>query len=483
MNFEGVIVQVLQPYFFYSIFFLFVSFICVKIFLRLCPFVGERTKSLLYIIPLVVPLLVMAIFLPSTTLQVSSVDVVAGPALSVVEPSGLPIVLSPDPVVSVDHTMAVMGPISSRGTIASGHISPVDSITSTTRPFSSHLAGGFLVTSSQVTILSFTGICCIIGLVVGAFFALTMVVANDRIARRILRVILLSADERPWLQSMLAESSKKLAIACPKVGVVEDLRPNAFTIGYGRGATVVFSMGLLNLLDKEEVAAVALHELAHIKHNDLFFKTVTSALVAISFFNPVAFITASVAQRRREMFADEGAVVLLEHPYALSSALTKICSSLKTLPETGLFDRSSVGLMFTSSVFFRSGILATHPRLTDRLGNISMQKSGSMRLSKRSIMRVMMLSVMLLSFFVMSSYAVVELQHTYCVNVLGPVGLVGHTIGSVAVGGGEFPAEHMVISQSNMLIGAQGSDSRVLCQNGRHYFDGAISAPYIKQVD
>jgi Zn-dependent protease with chaperone function len=317
---------------------------------------------------------------------------------------------------------------------------------------------------------------------VGAFFALTMIIEDDRIARRILRVILLSADEQPWLQSMVAESSKKLAIVCPKVGVVEDLRPNAFTIGYGRGATVVFSMGLLNLLSKEEVTAVALHELAHVKHNDFFFKTLTSALVAVSFFNPVAFISASAAQRQRELFADEGAVALLDHPSALSSALTKICSSLKNLSGVGLFDRSSVGLLFVSSVFFRSGILATHPRLPARLGNISRQKSGSARLSGRSILRAVMLSVVLFSFFIVSSYAVVELQRVYYDNSQGPVELVGHVIGGVAVGGEEFSAERIVNSQGGMFVGDQSGVGCVLRQGGSPYFEGFFDAPYIKYV-
>jgi Zn-dependent protease with chaperone function len=145
------------------------------------------------------------------------------------------------------------------------------------------------------------------------------------------------------------------------------LRPNAFTIGYGRKATIVFSMGLLNLLDKEEVTAVALHELSHVKHHDFFFKTIASALTAISFFNPLSFITASAAQRQREMFADEDAIVLLDSPSALSSALTKISASLKTLPECGMFVKTTASLFITSSVMHRSNILATHPQLSQKI--------------------------------------------------------------------------------------------------------------------
>ena len=46
------------------------------------------------------------------------------------------------------------------------------------------------------------------------------------------------------------------------------LLPNAFTVGYGRNAVIVFSLGLLNMLDLNELTAVASHELAHVKARD-----------------------------------------------------------------------------------------------------------------------------------------------------------------------------------------------------------------------
>ncbi|MCL1976795.1 MAG: M48 family metalloprotease [Candidatus Bathyarchaeota archaeon] len=363
MSFEGVVIQLLQPYFFYSAVFLIASFVCIKIFTRFCSVISEKTKSLLYLVPLIIPLVVMFVFLPSTTFQTSVVDVKT--------------------IASIN-----MG----------GPISPL-------------AASVILVTVSHITTLSITGILCLIGLAMGAVFALTMVIADDRIARRILRVIPLSADEQPWLQAAIAESSKKIGLTCPKIGIVEDLRPNAFTIGYGHRAAIVFSIGLLNLLDKEEITAVALHELAHVKHRDFFFKTLTSALTAISFFNPIAFITASTAQRQREMFADEGAITLLDRPSALSSALTKICNSIKTLPETSMFTMASTSLLVTSSILYRSDILAMHPRLDKRLGNISKQKTR-IRLNNKTIIHAILLSVILITSFAVTSYTIVELQQS-----------------------------------------------------------------------
>ena len=232
-----------------------------------------------------------------------------------------------------------------------------------------------LLITSTSTVLSVTGIICYIGLIAGALFALSMVLSDDRLARRVLRVILLSPQEHQWLQAKVTESSKKLAIAPPKIGVVEDLRPNAFTIGYGRRATIVFSIGLLNLLSREEVVAVASHELAHVKNNDFFFKTISNALTTVSFFNPLAYISSSTAQREREMLADERAVELLEKPSALANALAKICKALQNLPKETMLANFSSNLLVSSSVLHRVGILSTHPRLDTRLRNISAPKT------------------------------------------------------------------------------------------------------------
>ncbi|MGA3111802.1 MAG: M48 family metalloprotease, partial [Candidatus Bathyarchaeia archaeon] len=251
MGFEGILNQIFQPYFYYSVIFLIVSFACVKILTKYCSFIGQRTKSLLYIFPLALPLAVMLVAFPSTVIQTIHQQPWS---------AGVPFGPLPPPPMQV-------------------------------------------VITSTSTVLSVTGVICYIGLIAGALFALSMVLSDDRLARRVLNVILLSSQEHQWLQAKVTESSKILAIAPPKIGVVEDLRPNAFTIGYGRRATIVFSIGLINLLSKEEVVAVASHELAHVKNNDFFFKTISNALTTVSFFNPLAYISSSTAQREREMLA------------------------------------------------------------------------------------------------------------------------------------------------------------------------------------
>jgi len=386
MGFEGIFNQIFQPYFYYSVIFLVVSFVCVKILTKYCSFIGQKTKSLLYLAPLALPLMVMLIFMPSTGIQTSYQQI---------------------------KTVRIVGVGGAINSFPTGPFLPPLPVQT-----------GYLLTVSTSTVLSVTGIICTVGLIAGALFALSMVLADDRIARKVLHVILLSPDEHQWLQAKISESSKKLAIIPPKIGVVEDLRPNAFTIGYGGNATIVFSIGLFNTLNKDEMVAVASHELAHVKNNDFFFKTLSNALTIVSFFNPLSYVASSTAQREREMFADERAIELLGKPTALGDALAKISKAIQNLPKEGMLVNFSSNLLVASSVLHRVGILATHPRLDTRLKNISAPRP-SRHWGRRNTQLAFLLSLLLIASAVAVSLAMVDLQVNFTANLASPQYLKG----------------------------------------------------------
>jgi heat shock protein HtpX len=67
----------------------------------------------------------------------------------------------------------------------------------------------------------------------------------------------------------------------PRIHVAEAPAPNAFATGLDPGrASLVVTRGLLQLLDRRELAGVAAHELAHIGNHDTRLTTVLAALVA-----------------------------------------------------------------------------------------------------------------------------------------------------------------------------------------------------------
>jgi Zn-dependent protease with chaperone function len=271
-----------------------------------------------------------------------------------------------------------------------------------------------LVAVSTNQILSITGIICLTGLAIGGIYALTTLAAGDWVASKLLHVINLNSNEYDWLQTEVASISKKLGISTPQVGLVEDLRPNAFTMGVGRKTKLVFTLGLLNILNKEEILAVAFHELAHIKNHDYFFKTFSNALTAVSFFNPLAYFALFNSQREREMLADENGAKLLQKPECLSEALTKITKALQNLPREAPLIRLTSNLLVSSPIIHRPQILSSHPKIDLRLRNISQLTVGKPRKLKPSKLLVaIMFTCVIIVAGVTTTYALANFQSGY----------------------------------------------------------------------
>lgn len=149
--------------------------------------------------------------------------------------------------------------------------------------------------------LSISGTIILIKLLLGTLSLTFSVLVGDCLPRRLLRVVELSPGDFPELWTEVADLSAALSIRMPRLGLVEDLRPSAFTFGYGRGTMVVFSLGILDLLDRQELRAVAAHELSHVKNRDVWFRTAIRALSWVQFFNPASHLSVRAAQRAKEL--------------------------------------------------------------------------------------------------------------------------------------------------------------------------------------
>ncbi|WP_246259935.1 zinc metalloprotease HtpX [Oxynema aestuarii] len=157
------------------------------------------------------------------------------------------------------------------------------------------------------------------------------------------------------LQRVCSENNLKT----PRVGIIDDQNPTAFTYGsLPNSARLVVSEGLFTYLDDDEVAAVYAHELGHIVHWDFAVMTVASTLVQITYLiyvfatrmgnkggekvkdvvgtvGLVAYIFYIIGtylllylSRTREYFADRFAAETTGNPNALSRALVKIAYGL-----------------------------------------------------------------------------------------------------------------------------------------------------------
>ena len=167
-------------------------------------------------------------------------------------------------------------------------------------------------------------------------------------------------DERnaAELVALVRELAGRANLPMPQVYVMESTQPNAFATGRNpQHAAVAVSTGLIDVLNRDEIAGVVAHELAHIKNRDTLTMTVTATIAgAISmlaqfglFFGggardnngtgvigtllmvilaPLAAMIVQMAiSRTREYAADSLGGRISGRPDALASALAKITSA------------------------------------------------------------------------------------------------------------------------------------------------------------
>jgi Zn-dependent protease with chaperone function/Zn-finger nucleic acid-binding protein len=159
----------------------------------------------------------------------------------------------------------------------------------------------------------------------------------------------------PHLVEFLDRLCRARKIPFPRVGIIDDGNPNAFTYGhYPTNARLVLTAGLLEILDEEELEAVVAHEVGHIAHWDFVVMTVAALVPVLLFWlyralaggadrkgrAPVQVLVAVYLMyvlaehlilflsRAREYYADRFAGASTRKPDALARALVKIAYGL-----------------------------------------------------------------------------------------------------------------------------------------------------------
>jgi heat shock protein HtpX len=221
-------------------------------------------------------------------------------------------------------------------------------------------------------------------------------------------------SQMPVLSNIVKEMSLAAGIPSPSVFIVDDTDPNAFAIGTSPAdSSIVVTSGLLKMLDREELQAVAAHEMVHIRNSDTRLMTVITVLFgavlllsdwmkksalfggftgsqipgigwllrAILFlgwiltlvFAPlIARIVAMAISRQREYLADAGAAELTRNPKALARALTKL---ERAEEPTVSFNNNVAHLCvvdpknrkINSKEGWFADLLATHPPIRNRI--------------------------------------------------------------------------------------------------------------------
>jgi heat shock protein HtpX len=228
---------------------------------------------------------------------------------------------------------------------------------------------------------------------------------SDKIALMSMRAHEVGPDHE--LYQIVAPLAQRAGLPIPRVYVSPAAAPNAFATGRNpRHAAVCATEGLLQMLDRDEIAGVMAHELAHVKHRDILIQTVAATIggaismlgymfmwggsrdrdvhplagLLVLLLGPLAagLIQAAIS-RSREFNADKAGAEILGNPMPLASALEKIHSAAQRVPLDVNPAFNSLFIAEPRNVFRTlANMFSTHPPLEQRLTNLIGRESTGM---------------------------------------------------------------------------------------------------------
>jgi heat shock protein HtpX len=203
----------------------------------------------------------------------------------------------------------------------------------------------------------------------------------------------------PIVQSLC----QRMGLPMPKLWLIADESPNAFATGRNpEHASVAFTVGVLKLMNDQELEGVVAHELGHVKNRDILTSSVAATIAAaITFLARMAFwfggsrdddeeggspwaalimlILAPFAamliqmaiSRTREYAADETSAHVTHNPNELISALGKLETWSKQIPMSDVNPATAhlfIIKPFSGQSFMR--LFSTHPSTEDRIARL-----------------------------------------------------------------------------------------------------------------
>jgi heat shock protein HtpX len=228
---------------------------------------------------------------------------------------------------------------------------------------------------------------------------------SDKIVLSIYGAKEVDARSAPEYYDTVRQLAANAELPMPKVYVIQNEQPNAFATGRDPDhAAVAATTGILARLTREELAGVLAHELAHVKNRDTLTMTIAATIggaismlanfgmmfgggnrdgkggigiigtLMMVFLAPLAAGMIQMAiSRSREYEADKLGAAICQRPLWLASALRKIESAARQIPNQDAERNPATAHMFIINPLNGQGmdsLFSTHPNTENRIAEL-----------------------------------------------------------------------------------------------------------------
>lgn len=254
------------------------------------------------------------------------------------------------------------------------------------------------------------------GIFLGLIASVVAFVRSESTTLTMLRAVDPPPEVARQIHNILDELILAAGVRRPSIHYIDDAFPNACAVGlHDHPGHICVTRGLVEQLNRDQLKAVVAHELAHLKHEDAVFSTMTATLFGKIYFmkelsrdlievgvwgarhdartrvgrhgrrvpanvfigfaawflfatlSVIAYMVVLSASRSREWMADMAAIEMTRNPGALAEALRQISDSDRTMWTAS---RGVQHLYFANP--FRGGasewaLFSTHPPIEARI--------------------------------------------------------------------------------------------------------------------
>lgn len=246
----------------------------------------------------------------------------------------------------------------------------------------------------------------------GMVFALVMAIGmnffaywfSDKMALAMSGAREVTPAEAPQLHHLVEKLAARAGLPKPRVYLIAQDTPNAFATGRNpEHSAVAVTVGLMRILNQEELEGVLAHELAHIKNRDILISSIAAMMAgAISYLATMAqwamlfgggrrdgegegagsmigglvmMIVAPIAamliqmaiSRSREYLADATGAAICGHPASLASALKRLEESNHRLPMDVNPATAQMYIVNPLTAGTIANLFSTHPPVQERI--------------------------------------------------------------------------------------------------------------------